>query len=304
MFVTDDGASGPTVIYSASDLAAAARCEYALLRSFDAQLGRGPAVSSDDELLARTAQLGGDHEQRHLEDLRADCAVTVIGRPTYTAAGLTTAAEATLEAVQRRDPAIYQAAMFDGRFAGFADFLIWDGQHYRLQDTKLSRSVKSGGAAPAGRLRRCAVDRRGAGRRRGRPGPRRRRDVQLPRRRTAGGVPATAHRATGACSTATSPPVPRCAGPTTRCGRVSAAVNASSRSAPPATCSWWPGFGPASAPGSSRPVSPPPISWPATPMRYPELAQRNLTALRGRPACRWHHSQMAGRRMKSSTRNR
>ncbi|CQD18230.1 RecB family nuclease [Mycolicibacterium conceptionense] len=142
MFVTDEGASGPTVIYSASDLAAAARCEYALLRSFDAQLGRGPAVSSDDELLARTAQLGGDHEQRHLEELRADSEVTVIGRPTYTVAGLTAAAHATLDAVRRRDPVIYQAAMFDGRFAGFADFLIWDGERYRLRDTKLSRSVK------------------------------------------------------------------------------------------------------------------------------------------------------------------
>lgn len=142
MFVTDESASGPTVIYSASDLAAAARCEYALLRSFDAQLGRGLAVSSDDELLARTAQLGGDHEQRHLEDLRADSEVTVIGRPSYTAAGLSAAATATLEAVQRRDPVIYQAAMFDGRFAGFADFLIWDGERYRLRDTKLSRSVK------------------------------------------------------------------------------------------------------------------------------------------------------------------
>ncbi len=55
------------VVYSASDLAAAARCEYALLRSFDAKLGRGPAVSSTDELLARTADLGDAHEQRHLE---------------------------------------------------------------------------------------------------------------------------------------------------------------------------------------------------------------------------------------------
>ncbi|MGA5542871.1 TM0106 family RecB-like putative nuclease [Mycobacterium sp. NPDC051198] len=142
MFVTDEGASGPTVIYSASDLAAAARCEYALLRSFDARLGRGPAVSSDDELLARTAELGDEHEQRHLDELRADAEVTVIGRPAYTVAGLTTAAQATLEAVQRRAPVIYQAAMFDGRFAGFADFLIWDGDRYRLRDTKLSRSVK------------------------------------------------------------------------------------------------------------------------------------------------------------------
>ena len=43
MFVADD-----QVIYSASDLAAASRCEYALLRAFDAKLGRGPAVEADD----------------------------------------------------------------------------------------------------------------------------------------------------------------------------------------------------------------------------------------------------------------
>ncbi|MGV9803019.1 TM0106 family RecB-like putative nuclease, partial [Mycobacterium sp. NPDC003449] len=142
MFVTDDG----VVIYSASDLAAAARCEYALLRSFDAKLGRGPAVSSEDELLARTAQLGGEHEQRHLDELRADAGATIIGRPAYTVAGLTAAAEATLAAARDRAPVIYQAAMFDGRFAGFADFLVHsdapDGPRYILRDTKLSRSVK------------------------------------------------------------------------------------------------------------------------------------------------------------------
>ena len=139
MFVADGN-----VIYSASDLAAAARCEYALLRSFDAQLGRGPAASADDELLARTARLGGEHEQRHLEALRAaaDDNVAVIGRPAYTVAGLTAAAEATRSAVDRRVPAIYQAAMFDGRFVGFADFLVLEGERYRLRDTKLARSVK------------------------------------------------------------------------------------------------------------------------------------------------------------------
>lgn len=136
------------IVYSASDLAAAARCEYALLRSFDARLGWGPDVSSDDELLARTAQLGDEHEQRHLDELRSTVEenVTVIPRPAYTIAGLTAAAEATRAAVDRRAPAIYQAAMFDGRFAGFADFLILDdgpdGTAYRLRDTKLARSVK------------------------------------------------------------------------------------------------------------------------------------------------------------------
>jgi len=130
------------VIYSASDLAAAARCEYALLRAFDAKLGRGPAVAVEDELLARTAELGGEHEQRHLDILRATADVAVIGRPAYTVAGLTAAAEATMRAVERRAPVVYQAAMFDGRFAGFADFLVLEGDQYRLRDTKLARSVK------------------------------------------------------------------------------------------------------------------------------------------------------------------
>jgi predicted RecB family nuclease len=135
---------GDSVIYSASDLAAAARCEYALLRSFDAHLGWGPRVAVEDELLARTAKLGGEHEQRHLDELRSrgDDSVAIIGRPSYSAAGLTAAADQTMRAVERRAPVIYQAAMFDGRFVGFADFLLWDGEHYRLRDTKLARSVK------------------------------------------------------------------------------------------------------------------------------------------------------------------
>lgn len=146
MFVAAD-----RVIYSASDLAAAARCEYALLRSFDAELGWGPPVAVDDGMLTRTVELGDAHERRHLEALReasddADDPVTVIGRPAYAVEGLTAAAEATLRAVQRRAPVIYQATMFDGRFVGFADFLVHepadDGGRYRLRDTKLARSAK------------------------------------------------------------------------------------------------------------------------------------------------------------------
>lgn len=139
MFVTDD-----SVVYSASDLAAAARCEYGLLRNFDAKLGRGPAVDVEDELLARTAALGDDHERRELDRLRDEFAdgVAVIGRPAYTLAGLTAAAEATRRALAKGAPVVYQAAMFDGRFVGFADFLVAEGEQYRLVDTKLARSPK------------------------------------------------------------------------------------------------------------------------------------------------------------------
>lgn len=139
MFVTGD-----SIVYSASDLAAAARCEYALLREFDARLGWGPAVSVEDELLARTATLGDEHEHRELDRLREQFpdGVAVIGRPAYTLAGLTAAAAATRRAIADRAPVVYQAAMFDGRFVGFADFLVRDGERYRLVDTKLARSPK------------------------------------------------------------------------------------------------------------------------------------------------------------------
>ncbi|GLP74219.1 ATPase [Mycobacterium antarcticum] len=131
------------VVYSASDLAAAARCEYALLRAFDAKLGRSPQILVEDELLARTSTLGDEHERRQLDDLRAEFGdVTVIGRPRYTAAGLRAASDQTMRAVESRAPVIYQAAMFDGRFVGFADFLVLDGDRYLLRDTKLARSVK------------------------------------------------------------------------------------------------------------------------------------------------------------------
>ncbi len=138
MFVIDD-----RVVYSASDLAAAARCEYALLRAFDAKLGRGPQIPVEDELLVRTSTLGDEHERRQLDDLRAEFGdVTVIGRPKYTAAGLRAAFDQTMRAVESRSSVIYQAAMFDGRFVGFADFLILEDGQYRVADTKLARSAK------------------------------------------------------------------------------------------------------------------------------------------------------------------
>jgi uncharacterized protein len=138
MLVLDD-----VVVYSASDLAAAARCEYALLRAFDAQLAWGPAVEAADELLARTSKLGYEHEQRHLDELRAQIGenATIIGRPAATRAGFIAAAEQTRQAVNQRSPVIVQAAMFDGRFVGFADFLVLEQGSYRLRDTKLARHI-------------------------------------------------------------------------------------------------------------------------------------------------------------------
>ena len=136
--------AGDSVIYSASDLASAARCEYALLREFDAKLGRGQRVSVTDELLERTASLGDEHEQRRLDQLRDEHSdVAVIGRPfPFTIANITAAAAQTRRAIDRGAPVIYQAAMFDGRFVGFADFLVRRDGQYQVSDTKLARSAK------------------------------------------------------------------------------------------------------------------------------------------------------------------
>jgi uncharacterized protein len=48
----------------------------------------------------------------------------------------------TLAAVGARAPIVYQAALSGGRFAGFADFIILDGDAYNVWDTKLARSPK------------------------------------------------------------------------------------------------------------------------------------------------------------------
>jgi predicted RecB family nuclease len=140
VFVADD-----QVIYSASDLAAAAGCEYALLRGFDAKLGRAPSVDAgEDELLRRTAELGDAHEQRILDEFigRYGDGVVRIGRPAHTLAAFRAAARATAEAFERQPAVVYQAALFDGRFVGFADFVVRDGDRYRVLDAKLARHAK------------------------------------------------------------------------------------------------------------------------------------------------------------------
>jgi predicted RecB family nuclease len=136
--------AGDSIIYSASDLASAARCEYALLREFDAKLGWGQRVSVTDELLERTASLGDEHEQRRLDQLRDEhSGVAVIGRPfPFTIENINAAAAQTRRAIDRGAPVIYQAAMFDGRFVGFADFLVRRNGRYQVSDTKLARSAK------------------------------------------------------------------------------------------------------------------------------------------------------------------
>lgn len=147
MILLDDG----TLTYSASDLTAAASCEYATVRSLDTHLGRGPAVQSDaDVVLARVSALGDEHEQRVLRALVARYGVWRPGagggvaqvpatRDPASRAHLAAAHAATLDRLASAD-VVHQAAFFDGRFVGRADFVVRDGGAWSVRDAKLARN--------------------------------------------------------------------------------------------------------------------------------------------------------------------
>lgn len=140
MFLLDD-----QIVYSASDLSAAATCEFALLRRLDARTGLITAeATAGDPMLERTSSLGDSHEREQLQrfvDEHGD-GVVMLPRPEHTRAGLTEATLATVEAARAGAPVIYQGTFFDGRFLGFCDFLVREGDTYAVYDSKLSRHAK------------------------------------------------------------------------------------------------------------------------------------------------------------------
>jgi predicted RecB family nuclease len=144
MFLLDPG----TVVYSASDLTTAAACEWAFMRRLDAKLGRiGATPEPADAMLARTAGLGDAHELRMLERLRSTRQVVEIERPAF--GEIASAVQLSEDALRSGAEVVFQAAFFDGRFLGYADFIIRSGEGegaaggaYEVYDTKLARTAK------------------------------------------------------------------------------------------------------------------------------------------------------------------
>ncbi|MDU0327290.1 TM0106 family RecB-like putative nuclease [Microbacterium sp. KSW2-21] len=142
------------IVWSASDLKAAAECEFAWLRAIDAKIGRiAPVDDPEDATLERAARLGTAHEQRVLEEYRRRLGDAVREIP----AARSSDAEALAEAVRLTDAAladpsaevVYQAAFATDEFVGFADFLVRepaDGsgapRRWLVQDTKLARRAR------------------------------------------------------------------------------------------------------------------------------------------------------------------
>ena len=136
------------VIWSASDLKAAAECEFAWCRAIDAKLGRVPAVEEpEDATLARAALLGDVHERnvlaRYVADLGDEQVHQVDKVSSVDAEALAAAVAETVDALRSDALVLFQAAFATEEFVGFADFLRRDDQRrWRVQDSKLARKAR------------------------------------------------------------------------------------------------------------------------------------------------------------------
>ncbi len=150
-----------TVIYSASDLVGYLECEHLTTlerAAFETDLERPDRVDPELEVLQRR---GEEHERNYLAHLQEMGRLVVTGRldrgpnpPRSTLPEIELDAALTRQQMHDRADVIYQATLFDGKWLGYADFLLRvDGPgagsvlgdyHYEVADTKLARQVKGG----------------------------------------------------------------------------------------------------------------------------------------------------------------
>jgi predicted RecB family nuclease len=140
------------VIFSASDLTRAAACQFGVMTRMDRMLDPSlprPDKPSDDKMLKRAAGLGTAHEARFLSALRSQFGAGVVDVPEVADKSdilqIEQASIVTTKALEAGADVVYQATFFDGRFHGYADFIIRDQAtgSYSVWDTKLARREKS-----------------------------------------------------------------------------------------------------------------------------------------------------------------
>ncbi|MFK4760018.1 TM0106 family RecB-like putative nuclease [Microbacterium sp. ZW T5_45] len=136
------------VIWSASDLKAAAECEFAWCRAIDAKLGRVPAVEEpEDATLERAARLGDLHEEAvlaaYVREFGADGVHQVAKVRSGDADALAAVVAETNAALASPVQVVFQAAFATEEFVGFADFLRRDDDgRWRVEDSKLARRAR------------------------------------------------------------------------------------------------------------------------------------------------------------------
>lgn len=147
---------GGTAVFSASDLTGFLACDHLLTLELEATAGRLVRPGRDDPEIELLAQHGLIHERRYLEQLKAEgkTIISVGADPDELhSSGLNRLRELndrTVAALREGPDVIYQGAFFDGRWQGYADFLLRVDRpsdlgafSYEVADTKLARRVKA-----------------------------------------------------------------------------------------------------------------------------------------------------------------
>src|SRR5262249_14651105 len=133
------------LIFSATDLVTFLGCRHATFLD-RRQLDEPVPLPPDDPYLELLQEKGGEHARAHLERLRAQgLAIVEIPGDGF----LDERTERTRAAMAEGPDVIYQGAFLEGRWHGYADFLLrvpgesfLGAYHYEPLDTKLSHSVK------------------------------------------------------------------------------------------------------------------------------------------------------------------
>ena len=140
-------------VYAATDLVGFLACSHRLALERAALGGLVKKPIRADPAIDLIAKRGTAHEQRYRDELiasgRTVAEITPDGSIADRGDELRAAAAATVEALRRGVDVVYQATFFDGRWVGYADFLLkvdrpsnlgsWS---YEVADTKLARSIK------------------------------------------------------------------------------------------------------------------------------------------------------------------
>lgn len=146
MQLTDGG-----LLLSASDLVAFMECEH--LSALDLRAARGiDAIEpSCDDAALLVARKGDEHEQAYLERLHAEKVdVAVVPAVTDGLGDLDEAVKRTIQAMRSGAEVIYQGALLDSGWRGYADFLervaspspAFGNYSYEVLDTKLARTTR------------------------------------------------------------------------------------------------------------------------------------------------------------------
>ena len=144
-------------VFSATDLVGYLACEHLTALERAALAGLVEKPMREDRELDVIRRRGEQHEARYLADLESEGKRVVrVEREDEETREERIARQAaeTIEAMRAGADVVYQATFFDGRWLGYADFLLrvddasrpsaWGPWHYEVADTKLARHVKAG----------------------------------------------------------------------------------------------------------------------------------------------------------------